>query len=131
MLYKRIILFGGLLLILGTFCFSQELRVVNTLYNGRISDSEPENQYPQNPQVKGQWDRWFERYNLVPIERNEFNNRDLWNRIATLSRQAVVAGLGETYSVFLRMDDRRFICLLRWSNNRLDYVWHWIYEIKT
>ena len=130
MSYKKAILFGGLVLFLGVFCFSQELQVVNTIYNGKISNFEQDNQYPQNPQVKGQWDKLFTTYNLVPIERDAFNSNDLWSRIAALSRMAVDAGSGEAYSIFLMMGNRRFVCLLRWSNDRQDYAWHWIYEIK-
>jgi hypothetical protein len=131
MLHKKAIFFGVLVLFFGRFCFSQELQVVNTVYNGKILDSEPDSQYPQDPQVKGQWDKLFKSYDLERIERDAFNNNDLWSRIAGLSRKSVDAGSGEAYSVFLTMEGRRFICLLRWSNDRQDYAWHWIYEIKS
>ena len=130
MLYKKAIIFGGLFIILGVFCFSQELQVMNTIYNGKALDSEPDNQYPQNPQVRGQWDKLIKDYNLAPVERDVFSNNDLWSRIAALSRKSVDFGFGEAYSVFLTMGYRRFICLLRWSKDRQDFAWHWIYEIK-
>ena len=131
MINKKAVLFWGLVLFLGMFCFSQELQVVNTIFNGKITGSEPDNLYPQNPQVRGQWDKLLESYNLVPVERDLFSSNDLWGRIAALSRKSVDPDFGEAYSVFLTLGYRRFICLLRWSNDRPDYAWHWIYEIKS
>jgi hypothetical protein len=118
------ILFLGLFIALGVDCFSQELKVTNTNYNGRV---EPIAQWPQDTQVRDQWDQYFTKYTLSRVEANDFDTNDLAKRIGSISTRTTNPKPGDAYTIFLTMGYRKFICFLM---GRLDGgTWWWIYEI--
>lgn len=139
---KKVLFQLLLICCISKLCFSQELTVARVDRDGTCPDyrSWPGNMFGWSvtSEVKTRWDNLFNRYNLVRFEDDPFNPNEFMQRIASAAWNAVIERYGyhhiydlyyPAYTVYLTMENRRFICLLILYNNCRSYT-YWAYEIR-
>jgi len=137
---KRKLLFY-LFLTFGLFCFGQELTVTSVVFDGDLSGIfDGKGKWPSSNPVKSRWDALFEKYKLVRIQDDPFNPNKFLDKLTKTGWDAVLNNRGSgiingfmgvtAYSVYLTMNNKKYICL--YYNEAFEYnsYYCWAYEVR-
>jgi len=137
---KRILLIC-LFLSFGLFSFGQEIIVTSVVFDGDLSGIyDGKGSWPSSNPVKSRWDALFEKYKLVQFQNDPFNPNELLDKITKTGWDAVKKNRGRgiingfmgvtAYSVYLTMNNKKYICLYYNEAFKYDSYYYWAYEVR-